>query len=146
MSLDLYILPPLLSLPSISGSCIAALSLCNLSLDKSAFNVIESTDLSIGVPALRDGNTWYRGYTNIKQYLFNRNDVDASLSPSFKADVVAWGSLVEDLGDTLTVLLNYTCLTYAVELTIRIKAELSRRHKTTGLTFPPISTWVSSSN
>jgi hypothetical protein len=103
MSLELYILPPLFSLPSISGSCIAALSLCNLSLDENAFIVVESIDLSIGLPALKDGDSWYRGYSSIRSYLAKRNDVDASLSTALKADVVAWGSLVEDVGDMLTV-------------------------------------------
>jgi Outer mitochondrial membrane transport complex protein len=103
MALELYILPPLFSLPSISGSCIAALSLCNLSLDKSAFKVIESIDLSIGLPALKDGNAWHRGYTSIKTYVLTQNDIDSSLTPIQKADIVAWGSLIEDLGDTLAV-------------------------------------------
>ena len=103
MSLELYILPPLFSLPSISGSCVAAISLCSLTLDKSAFQVVESTDLSIGMPALKDGNVWYCGYTGIKNYLARTNKVDASLTAIQKADTVAWGSLIEDLGDTLAV-------------------------------------------
>jgi hypothetical protein len=103
MVLELYILPPLFSLPSLSGSCIAALSLCHLSLDKSCFKVVESTDLALGMPALRDGDVWIHGYTSIKGYLVQHNDVDVSLSPSQKADTVAWGSLIEDLGETLTV-------------------------------------------
>jgi hypothetical protein len=103
MVLELYILPPLFSLPSLSGSCIAALSLCKLTLDTSSFKVIESTDLSIGMPALKNGETWIRGYTNIKSHLASLNDIDSSLSAADKADIVAWGSLVEDLGDTLTV-------------------------------------------
>ena len=103
MSLELYILPPLFSLPSMSGACISALSLCHLSLDKSSFTVIESTDLSIGMPALKHNNTWIRGYTSIKSYLARHHNIDSSLSPAQKADTVAWGSLIEDLGDTLTV-------------------------------------------
>jgi hypothetical protein len=103
MPLELYILPPLRTLPSVSGSCIATLSLFNLYLDKSDFKVIESTDLSTGVPALKDEETWYRGYTSIKAYLSKKNSIDTSLTPAQKADVVAWGSLIEDLGDTLAV-------------------------------------------
>jgi hypothetical protein len=103
MALELHILPPLFSLPSLSGSCIAALSLCQLSLDKASFIVVESTDLSIGMPAIRDGDNWIRGYTNIKSHLSQLNDIDSSLSAVQKADTVAWGSLMEDLGDTLTV-------------------------------------------
>ena len=101
--LELYILPPLFDLPSLSGSCIAALSLCHLSLSKSDFEIIESTDLSIGLPALKGDKTWIRGYTHIKLYLSKLNDIDASLSASQQADSVAWGSLIEDLGETLTV-------------------------------------------
>jgi hypothetical protein len=111
MSLELYLLPPLFSLPSISGSCIAALSLCNLSLDKNAFVVVESIDLSIGLPALKDSDTWYRGYSSIKSYLAKRKDIDASLSTTLKADIVAWGSLVEDVGDMLAVLHHVFVLT-----------------------------------
>ena len=101
--MELYILPPFFSLPSISGSCIAALTLCNLSLDKSLFLVIESWDLSLGLPALKVGETWHRGYTNIKLHLAKQNDIDDYLTPAQKADVTAWGSLIEDLGDTLAV-------------------------------------------
>src|SRR5437773_635482 len=103
MPIELYLLPPLFSLPSISGSCIAALSLCNLSLDTSAFKVIDSTDLSIGLPALKVDNKWYRGYVSIKKYLSLQKDLDSSLNSALKADVVAWGSAVEDVGDTLAV-------------------------------------------
>lgn len=102
--MELYILPPLFFLPSISGSCIAALTLCNLSLDQSLFTVIESWDLSIGLPALKIGDTWYRGYTNIKSHLAKHNDIDSHLTAAQKADITAWGSLIEDLGDTLAVL------------------------------------------
>jgi hypothetical protein len=108
MSIELYILPPLFSLPSISGSCIAALTLCNLSLDKSLFLVIESWDLSLGLPALKVGETWHRGYTNIKSHLAKQNDIDAHLTPTQKADITAWGSLIEDLGDTLAVTLSFS--------------------------------------
>jgi len=112
MSLELYLLPPLFSLPSISGACIAALSLCNLCLDNDDFVIVESIDVSIGLPALKDGDTWYRGYSSIKSYLAKRNDIDASLSTALKADIVAWGSLVEDLGDMLTVHGHFSFLTY----------------------------------
>jgi len=102
--MELYILPSLFSLPSVSGSCIAALRLCELSLDKSAFMVVESTDFSLGMPALKDGDTWIRGYTNIKRFLGQWHDIDSHFSPQQKADAIAWGSLLEDLGETLTVL------------------------------------------
>ena len=69
-------------------------------------------DLSIGLPALKDGDTWYRGYSSIKSYLTKRNDIDVSLSTALKADIVAWGSLVEDVGDMLTVLDCFFILTY----------------------------------
>jgi hypothetical protein len=101
--LELYLLPPLFDLPSVSGSCIAALSLCHLSISKSDFKIIESTNLSIGMPALKDNQTWIRGYTSIKSYLAGQNDVDSSLTSVQKADSMAWGSLIEDLGETLTV-------------------------------------------
>jgi hypothetical protein len=103
MTLELYIFPPLFDLPSLAGSCIAALSLCHLSLSKSGFKIFESTDLSIGMPALKDNQTWIRGYTSIKHYLAKQNDVDFCLKAAQKADCVAWGSLIEDLGETLTV-------------------------------------------
>ena len=103
MTLELYILPPLFGLPSLSGSCIAALSLCTLSLDPSSFKVNESTDLSLGLPALKQNDTWTRGYTSIKLFLLRENDIDSDLSASEKADSVAWGSIIEDLGETLTV-------------------------------------------
>jgi Outer mitochondrial membrane transport complex protein len=109
MALELYILPPLFSLPSLSGSCIAALSLCQLTLAKSAFKVIESTDISIGMPAVKDGEVWIRGYICIKNYLMIRNDIDAALSPVDRADAAAWTSLIEDLGETLAVHLFLMC-------------------------------------
>lgn len=123
--LELHILPPLFELPSLSGSCIAALALCHLSLSKSDFKIIESTDLSIGLPALKDEETWIRGYTNIKIYLAKLNDVDSSLSADQQADCVAWGSLIEDLGETLTVSLAPRLELIVVELVIRIATELS---------------------
>ena len=101
--MELYILPPLFELPSLSGSCIAALTLCQLSLDKSTFKVIESTDVSIGLPALKVEEKWIRGFTAIKVFLAGINDIDAHLTPAQKADSVAWASLLEDLGETLTV-------------------------------------------
>lgn len=103
MEIELYILPPLFTLPSVSGSCIAALSLCHLSLNKSSFKVIESTDLSIGLPALKSNGKWHRGYINIKNFLVDQDDIDDFLTPKQKADAIAWGSLIEDLGETLTV-------------------------------------------
>jgi hypothetical protein len=103
MTLELYILPPLFGLPSLSGSCIAALSLCTLSLDPSSFKVIESTDLTLNLPALKHNQTWIRGYTSIKLFLRSKADIDGFLSPLQKADSIAWGSLIEDLGETLTV-------------------------------------------
>ena len=109
MALELYILPPLFGLPSLSGSCIAALSLCSVSLDSSSFQVIESTDLSLGLPALKQNDTWIRGYTSIKLFLRREKDVDSHLSESQKADSIAWGSVVEDLGETLTVF-PFDCL------------------------------------
>lgn len=128
MSIELHILPPLFSLPSISGSCIAALSLCNLVLDPSAFKVVESTDLSIGMPALKEGEIWHRGYTNIKSFLSTQHDIDTSLTEMQKADIVAWGSLVEDLGDTLAVHSPDVRLTWTVEHFICVSQELSWRH------------------
>ena len=106
VSMELYILPSIFSLPSISGSCISALTLCNLSLDSSSFVVIESWDLSLGLPALKVGQTWYRGYTNIKTHVAKQNDIDAHLTQREKADITAWGSLIEDLGDALAVLVT----------------------------------------
>ena|SRR5579862_4294275 len=103
MTLELYILPSLFDLPSLSGSCIAALALCHLSLEPKSFKVIESTDLSLGLPALRNNGKWFRGYTHIKKYLAEVDDVDDYLTPKQKADATAWGSLIEDLGETLTV-------------------------------------------
>jgi hypothetical protein len=143
MSIELYILPPLFSLPSMSGSCIAALTLCNLSLDKSLFLVIESWDLSLGLPALKVGETWYRGYTNIKSHLAKQNDIDAHLTPTQKADVTAWGSLIEDLGDTLAVLFPFRrFVDELVELIIRIPTELPWRNKTRNFAINPISLWI----
>jgi len=104
MSLELHILPPLLELPSLSGSCIAALCLCTLSLDQSEFTVIESTDLSLTLPALSHGEKWFRGYPAIKRFLACHHDIDGSLSPVQKADAVAWESLIQDIGETLTVI------------------------------------------
>jgi len=103
MTVELYILPPLFSLPSLSGACIAAVALCHLSLETDSFKVIESTDLSIGLPALKNNGKWFRGYTNIKNFLAEIDDVDEYLTPTQKADIIAWGSLIEDLGETLTV-------------------------------------------
>src|SRR5438105_10695951 len=103
MTLELYILPPLFGLPSLSGSCIAALSLCTLSLDPSSFKVIESTDLTLNLPALKHDQTWVRGYTSIKLFLRSKADIDGPLSHLQTADSIAWGSLIEDLGETLTV-------------------------------------------
>jgi Outer mitochondrial membrane transport complex protein len=57
----------------------------------------------MGMPALKDGENWHRGYTAIKSYLSKLKYVDEHLSLKQKADVVAWGSLIEDLGDTLAV-------------------------------------------
>src|SRR5271168_2931143 len=144
MSIELYILPPLFSLPSISGSCIAALTLCNLSVDKSLFLVIESWDLSLGLPALKVGETWYRGYTNIKSHLAKQNDIDFHLTPTQKADITAWGSLIEDLGDTLAVTLSFppVCFDALVELIIRIPTELPWRNKTRSFAINPLSLWI----
>lgn len=148
MALELHIFPPLFSLPSISGSCVAALSLCNLFLDNSAFQVVESTDLSIGLPALKDGENWYHGYTAIKSYLSKQNHVDEHLTLAQKADVVAWGSLIEDLGDTLAVR-NKIYKYYSdikVKLVIRITPKLPRHDKTRNFFIPPISSWFLPSN
>jgi hypothetical protein len=103
MAIELYILPPLFSLPSLSGSCIAALALCHLSLEPDSFKVVKSTDLTLGLPAVKSNGKWVRGYTSIKNFLAKTDDVDEFLSPNQMADIVAWGSLVEDLGETLTV-------------------------------------------
>ena len=101
--IDLFILPPLFDLPSVSGSCIAALSLCTMSLPQSSLKVIETTDLSIAPPALKHGNHWYRGYTAIKHFVFRESDVDSSLTNEEKTNIVAWESLIQDVGETLAV-------------------------------------------
>lgn len=106
MALELYILPPFQSHPSLSGSCIAALTLCNLVLDSSDFVVVESTDTSIGMPALKDHDNWIRGFAAIRKFLSSRKDIDASLSPTQRADATAWASLIDDLGETLTVMIS----------------------------------------
>ena len=103
LPLELFILPPLFGLPSVSGSCIAALSFCGISLPQSAFKVIETTDLSLSPPALKHGNDWYHGYTAIKRFLSTQNNIDFSLTDEQKADVVAWQSLIGDVGETLAV-------------------------------------------
>jgi len=102
--IELFILPPLFDLPSVSGSCIAALSLCTLSLPRSALKIIETADPSIGPPALKQGKHWYRGYTAIKHFVFMESDVDSSLTAEQKTDIVAWESLIQDVGETLAVL------------------------------------------
>jgi len=101
--IELFILPPLFDLPSVSGSCIAALSLCTMSLQPSTLKVIETTDPSIAPPALRHGKHWYRGYTAIKHFVFRTNNVDSSLTDEENTDIVAWESLIQDVGDTLAV-------------------------------------------
>lgn len=102
--LELFILPPLFDLPSVSGACIAAVSLCTLYLPQSSLQIIETTDLSIAPPALKHGkHHWYRGYTAIKHFLARKNDIDSSLTREQKADLVAWESLIQDVGETLAV-------------------------------------------
>jgi len=100
--IELFLLPPLEGLPSLCGSCVAALCLCELSLEEGQFVVVHSTDLSL-IPALRVNGKFHHGYANIKSYLATVNDIDAHLTLDQKADVTAWGSLLEDLGDTLSV-------------------------------------------
>jgi Outer mitochondrial membrane transport complex protein len=101
--LELFILPPFCDLPSISGSCIAALSLCTVAVPSSTLRVIETSDLTLAPPALRRGKHWYRGFTAIKHFLDREWDIDPALSPEQKAEAVAWESLVQDIGESLAV-------------------------------------------
>ena len=119
--IELYILPGTFSLPSLCGSCVAALSLCQLSLTENDLTVVYSTDLSL-VPAIKVSSEVFRGYSNIKKYLSTINDIDNNLSATQKSDIVAWGSLIQDLGDTLTVLPWYTQV-IIVECAIRVNCE-----------------------
>src|SRR5271169_5289898 len=107
---ELYILPAALDRPSLSGACIAAFSLCSIYLEPEDYKVIESTDLSIGMPALKvqnssgEGHTWDRGFLSIKSALIrNGVPIDIDLNERQKRESYAWESLVEEVGDTLIV-------------------------------------------
>jgi hypothetical protein len=114
--IELFILPPLFSLPSVSGSCIAALTLCTLSLPVNSVKVIQTTDLSIAPPALKHGkHHWYRGYSAIKKFISQQNDIDSSLSAEQKIDIVAWESLIQDVGETLAVTLLFVAKLLTLE-------------------------------
>jgi Outer mitochondrial membrane transport complex protein len=143
--LELFILPPFCDLPSISGSCIAALSLCTVAVPSSTLRVIETSDLTLAPPALRRGKHWYRGFTAIKHFLDREWDIDPALSPEQKAEAVAWESLVQDIGESLAVPTPLPpsfvrMLIGTVDYIVCFAGELSWGYETGVFSFSPVST------
>jgi Outer mitochondrial membrane transport complex protein len=80
------------------------------------------------VPALKVNGEWHRGYARIKTFLATVRDIDSHLTPEQKSDITAWGSLIEDLGDTLTVHPPVNDPDILVEHILRLPPELHLLH------------------
>jgi len=107
---ELYILPSALGRPSLSGACIAVFCLCSIYLQPEEYRVIESMDLSIGMPALKvqnasgDGYTWHRGFFCIRSVLIqNGVPIDSNLDQVGKNASFLWESLIEEVCDPVIV-------------------------------------------
>ncbi|KEF62132.1 uncharacterized protein A1O9_00104 [Exophiala aquamarina CBS 119918] len=115
MVLELHIWGPAFGLPSLDAQCLAAVYYFQKSLPAGAWSLIPSSNPHVSplgeLPALRDGNTWIAGFSNIVEYLRNTSngdhDLDRSLDESQRADAIAFTSFLESRGQPLLDLSLY---------------------------------------
>ena len=97
MVLELHVLGPAFSLPSIDASCIAATAYLRRTLPPDAWVLVPSTlpdnHLVSTLPAIRDGCRWVDGFHSIVAYLRRVSegkwDLDGRLSREQRADKAA---------------------------------------------------------
>ncbi|KAK5049456.1 hypothetical protein LTR84_004385 [Exophiala bonariae] len=115
MVLELHIWGPAFGLPSLDAQCLAAVCYLQRVLPIDAWALIPSNNLQISplgeLPALKDGNTWVAGFSNIVTYLRDsstgRYDLDRDLNPTQQADATAFSSFLASRGQPLLDLCLY---------------------------------------
>ena len=115
MVLELHIWGPAFGLPSIDAPCLATVFYLSQALPSRAWAIVPSSDPNVSplgeLPALRDGDAWVAGFSNIIAYLRHTShgewDLDAQLNDTQQADSAAFSSFVESRGQPLLDLSLY---------------------------------------
>jgi sorting and assembly machinery component 37 len=91
--LELHVLGPAFSLPSIDAHCLAAVAYLSQAVPKDSWRLIASPNPAAELPALRDGDAYVTGFDRIVRYLRETSggewDLDADLDDEGRADVAA---------------------------------------------------------
>ncbi|KAH8682486.1 Tom37 C-terminal domain-containing protein [Xylariales sp. PMI_506] len=107
MALELHVWGPAFGLPSIDPECLAAASYLGYTVPPTSWTLIASNDPYISpdhiLPALYHEGTWTSGYLNIVSYLGEEllHGVDDSLTPTQRADLLAYTAFLESRGSAL---------------------------------------------
>lgn len=115
MTIELHIWGPAFGLPSIDARCLAAIAYLRECLPSDKWRLVPSSgtaDNPLGeLPALRDGQRWVAGFSNIVEYLRSTSDeatdLDEHLSASDAAECIAHTSFIQSRGQPLLDLSLY---------------------------------------
>lgn len=115
MVLELHTWGPGFNLPSFDAQCLAAIFYLRKCLNHHDWVLIPSSDPAIGplgeLPALRDGDTWVAGFSDIVNYLRDvsndRWSLDTDLTDAQRGDCLAFSAFVDSRGQPLLDLCLY---------------------------------------
>ncbi|KAK2060321.1 hypothetical protein LY76DRAFT_416907 [Colletotrichum caudatum] len=105
--LELHVWGPAFGLPSIDAECLAAIAYLHTALPSSQWRLVPSNDPAVDssnrLPALNANGVWVTGYTAIVSRLASLSphspswdlDLDSRLTPSQRADTLAYGAHVD---------------------------------------------------
>ncbi|KAK1594548.1 Tom37 C-terminal domain-containing protein [Colletotrichum navitas] len=105
--LELHVWGPAFGLPSIDAECLAAIAYLHTALPSSQWRLVPSNDPAVDssnrLPALNANGVWVTGYTAIASHLASLSphspswdlDLDSRLTPSQRADTLAYGAYVD---------------------------------------------------
>ncbi|OBR09957.1 Mitochondrial import receptor subunit [Colletotrichum higginsianum IMI 349063] len=105
--LELYVWGPAFGLPSVDAECLAAIAYLHTALPSSQWRLVASNDPAVDtsnrLPALKAGGVWVSGYVAIASHLASLSphspswdlDLDSRLTPSQRADALAYGAHID---------------------------------------------------